>query len=143
MERYIRTSTAGIANELALGANSGRSVGSVFGAICSDFTYDKDSDDVYDHLLELIVQVCGAINMPTAEMASKVEEGRLKAHAKHGENSIEAKSGDDTLFWLSCLGEEYGEMCDEADDFPRYCDEAVDLCTVATAWLAALSRLDD
>lgn len=143
MERYIRTSTAAIKTELLIGIDSGRSIGGAFGQVCADFTYDKDADDVYEHLLELIFQTVVAINWTVGQMMESVEAGRLAAHAKHGDNSIEAKGGDETLFWLCCLGEEYGELADEADDFQRYQQEAVDLCTVAVAWLAALSRLDE
>jgi hypothetical protein len=110
--------------------------------VCADFTYDKDSDDVYDHLLELVIQATFAAALTIDQMMENVEGGRLAAHAKHGDNSIEAKSGDETLFWLSCLGEEYGEMCDTVDDYPRYVEEAIDICTVAVAWLAALSRVE-
>jgi hypothetical protein len=127
---------------LLQGFDSGRSIGGAFGQVCSDFTYDKDSDDVYDHLLELVLQATFAINWGVKTMMDNVLNGRLKAHAKHGDNSIEAKAGDETLFWLSCLGEEYGELCDEAADFPRYVEEAIDVCTVAVAWLAALARLE-
>lgn len=143
MERYIRTSTAGIRD--ALNGAVGRcplSVGSAFGKVCADFTYDKDSEDVFDDLLTLVWAVSTATNVPLDSLMESVEAGRLKAHAKHGENSIEAKAGSDTLFWLACLGEEYGELCDEVDDLPRYRAEGVDVATVATAWLAALARVD-
>lgn len=143
MECYIKTSTTAILGELLDGGDSGRSIGGAFGQVCSDFTYDKDPEDVYDHLLELVIQTTVAINWNVAAMMVHVEAGRLAAHAKHGENSIEAKRGDETLFWLTCLGVEYGEMCDEAANYPGYAEEAVDLCTVAVAWLAALSRIDD
>jgi hypothetical protein len=117
-------------------------------AVCSDFTYDKDRDDVYDDLLWLLATVVavyreGLKDRSISDVMGLVEAGRLKAHAKHGDNSIEAKSGDDTLFWLACLGEEYGEACEAGNGEPaHYFEECIDLATITTAWIAALGRLD-
>ncbi len=146
MERYIRTSTAGIARELdaielppePMGAAT-TAIGAAFGRVCSAFTYDKDQTEAYDLLLTLIRVSIDTIGLGVGAAMELVEAGRLRAHAKHGDNSIEAKRGDETLFWLSCLGEEFGEAC-EATTFPEYQGEVVDIITVATAWAAALDR---
>jgi hypothetical protein len=145
MEQYIKASTLEVRDQLeASGALplEDPNIGAAFGKVCADFTYDKDREDVYDDLLWLLIHVIAASGRPLNEIMLRVGEGRLKAHAKHGDNSIEAKSGDDTLFWIACLGEEYGEACEVVDDYPRYLEECVDLATVATAWISALGRLD-
>lgn len=141
MERYIMMSTMGVAEEVNKIPITRASVGAIFGLICSDFTYDKDSDLVYDHLLMAIRVANSAANLDIGNTMRMVAENRVKAHAKHGANSIEAKDGGDTLFWLSCLGEEYGEACEVMDDLPRYREEIIDFITVATAWGPALARV--
>lgn len=140
MDRYIRMSTEGI-KEALYSTEPGRSIGAEFGRVCSDFTYDKDSSVAYDHLLCAIRTAIEAAGFGISDAMARVADNRIKAHAKHGDNSIEAKEGSDTLFWIACLGEEYGEACEVVDDYPRYAEEIIDFCTVGTAWAAALARV--
>lgn len=141
MQSYITASTGAIHNALAVAPEiEAPNIGAAFGKVCSDFTYDKNREDVYGHLLSLLDNIVASTGRPLHEIMGNVRDGRLKAHAKHGDNSIEAKSGDDALFWIACLGEEYGEACEVVGEFPRYLEECIDLATVTTAWIAALTR---
>lgn len=84
-----------------------------------------------------------SIFVSTNKIAQQVYSGRVRAHQKHGENSIENKRGDEYLFWLSCLGEEFGEVdsCFTYDkDITNLRAELIDVLTVATAWVAALDN---
>lgn len=84
------------------------------------------------------------IHETTRGVAREVIEGRLKAHAKHGANSIEAVPGDDIARWLPILGEEVGEVCRALtydQDPSGLRAELIDVATVAIAWVAALDRL--
>lgn len=76
-----------------------------------------------------------------------VEAGREKAHAKHGENSIESVAATDFGKWLAILGEEHGEVChaltyDQSTTMGELMDklraELIDVATVTTAWIAAI-----
>lgn len=85
------------------------------------------------------------IHETTRLIAREVIEGRLAAHAKHGDESVESKPGDAVAFWLACLGEEFGEVCEALTydkDSGKLRAELVDVITVATAWVAALDRLE-
>lgn len=70
----------------------------------------------------------------------EIMRAREKAHAKHGDNSIEAISANDPR-WLSILVEEIGEVANALTyDGPtgNLRSELVDVLAVASAWLAAL-----
>lgn len=76
-----------------------------------------------------------------------VINGREAAHAKHGENSIEAVPGTDVARWLPILGEEFGEVNEaltydkstsEEEKWANVRAELLDVATVATAWIAAI-----
>ena len=72
-------------------------------------------------------------------IARIINDARQKAHAKHGDNSIEAIDATDPR-WLSILVEEVGEIAHaltyDAKD-TRVVDELVDVLAVASAWLDA------
>lgn len=81
------------------------------------------------------------IEISTGRIAHEVVMGRLAAHRKHGENSIEAVPGRDIARWLPILGEEFGEVCEALTydkDSSRLRAELIDVATVAVAWIAAL-----
>lgn len=82
-----------------------------------------------------------SINLSTEMIGEEVRAGRLKAHAKHGANSIEGIAADDPR-WLSILVEEVGEASHELtyDATGSLRAELIDVITVATAWVAALDR---
>ena len=85
------------------------------------------------------------ITTSTENVFIEVEDGRRAAHAKHGENSIEAVPGRDIARWLPILGEEFGEVCESLTydkDSGNLRAELIDVVTVATAWVAALDRLE-
>lgn len=72
----------------------------------------------------------------------EVERARLKAHEKHGENSIEVEPADSPR-WLAILVEEIGEVAnaltyDGPQDNLRA--ELVDVLAVASAWVASIDR---
>lgn len=102
------------------------------------------------------------ISSSTAGIAGEIAAGRIKAHAKHGANSIEATPAE-SLQWLAILGEEFGEAAHEltydagglvdvydyqpldGDEFTRrklqrLRAELIDVATVAVAWAAAIDR---
>ena len=81
------------------------------------------------------------IGESTARIAREVEDGRLRAHAKHGANSIEGIAASDPR-WLSILVEEVGEASHELtyDATGSLRGELLDIATVAIAWIAALDR---
>lgn len=90
-----------------------------------------------------------SIHDTSYKVAHEVMLGRLAAHQKHGENSIEAVPGTDIARWLPILGEEFGEVNaaftydkseSEAEMWANVRAELVDLATVATAWIAAIDR---
>lgn len=84
-----------------------------------------------------------AIAVSTGQVAEEIMRGRIAAHAKHGQNSIEAVPGRDIARWLPILGEEFGEVCEALTydkDPANLRAELIDLATVATAWVAALDR---
>lgn len=84
-----------------------------------------------------------AISMSTMRIAADVTAGRIKAHAKHGENSIEGIAPDSPR-WLSILVEEVGEASHELtyDATGSLRAELLDVATVAVAWIAALDRTE-
>lgn len=77
----------------------------------------------------------------TATVASVVIQNRMRAHRKHGQNSIEAIDPSDPR-WLSILVEEVGEAAHELtyDATGSLRAELLDVITVATAWVAAIDR---
>lgn len=90
-----------------------------------------------------------AIAESTSRIAGEINAGRVRAHEKHGSNSIEAVPADHFGQWLPILGEEFGEVCkaltyDQADSAEEQMDnlraELVDVATVAFAWIAAIDR---
>ena len=88
-------------------------------------------------------QRCETIVEGTERIASEIATGREAAHAKHGENSIEAISSDNVGRWLPILGEEFGEVCEALTydkDSGNLRAELVDVATVAIAWIAAIDR---
>lgn len=71
-----------------------------------------------------------------------VNDRRMKAHEKHGENSIESEPADSPR-WLAILGEEFGEVCheltyDSGGTVESLADELLDVMAVASAWYDAL-----
>jgi NTP pyrophosphatase (non-canonical NTP hydrolase) len=81
------------------------------------------------------------ITRTTHDLAAEISRARLRAHEKHGENSIEAIDGSDPR-WLSILVEEVGEAAHELtyDATGSLRDELLDIITVTTAWVAAIDR---
>jgi hypothetical protein len=95
------------------------------------------------------------------ELWHEVSQARLKAHEKHGANSIEALDPLDPK-WLAILGEEAGEVAEVlVDQFAGVIlaksvgrvnhaltydanaslrAELIDVLSVATAWVEALDR---
>lgn len=78
-------------------------------------------------------------------VARLIRNARERAHAKHGDNSIEAIPADDPR-WLSVLVEEVGEVAhaltyDSGASPEQLAGELVDVLAVASAWLDAL-RVD-
>jgi hypothetical protein len=96
----------------------------------------------------------------TLDIAQEVISARLAAHAKQGDNSIEALAGNSPL-WQAVLGEEGGEVGEAMRDVfvhtilsralgrvahagtydadkSRLREELVDVLSVATAWIAAI-----
>jgi NTP pyrophosphatase (non-canonical NTP hydrolase) len=72
----------------------------------------------------------------------EVVHARLKAHEKHGDNSIEREPADSPR-WLSILVEEIGEVANALTyDGPQgnLRAELVDVLAVAAAWVAAIDR---
>lgn len=91
------------------------------------------------------------IRLSTLKIGDEIITGRLKAHEKHGENSIEAVPALDIARWLPILGEEFGEVNEaltydksesEAEKWANVRAELIDVITVATAWVAAIDRAD-
>lgn len=103
-----------------------------------------------------------AIRSSTGRIMGEVEAGRAKAHAKHGENSIEALSAS-SPGWGDILGEEGGEVAEVIVDNFRQAilskaigrtahantydgnrellrAELLDVASVAVAWIAAIDR---
>lgn len=75
------------------------------------------------------------------ELMREILQARGRAHMKHGPNGIEVKPADDPLFWLSCLGEEFGEVARALTyDGPTagLRSELIDVMAVASAWIDAL-----
>lgn len=142
--RYIQTSTARITADVLerFHAYAGdiHQIGAELGRVCSSFTYDKDDGAVYDHLLALICCTIYYTEYTPEYVMQEIAVRRIAAHAKHGDNSIEAKNATDTLFWLACLGEEFGELC-ETINYDDMVQEAFDVITVATAWASAFNRI--
>lgn len=70
---------------------------------------------------------------------TEIEQARAKAHAKHGDNSIEGIDAADPR-WLSILVEEIGEVSHELtyDATGSLRAELIDVLAVASAWLDAL-----
>jgi NTP pyrophosphatase (non-canonical NTP hydrolase) len=88
-----------------------------------------------------------AIRSSTLGVAGEVAVSRIKAHDKHGDNSIEAIVGDDFGRWLPILGEEFGEVAHamtydaKGDTLAEVRAELIDVATVATAWVAAIDKI--
>lgn len=79
----------------------------------------------------------------TRKISREIVRGRTQALIKHRFNSIEAKPSSDTAFWLACLGEEFGEICESLTydkDSSKLRSELIDVLCVASAWVAALDR---
>jgi hypothetical protein len=69
-------------------------------------------------------------------------QARLKAHAKHGANSIESIPADDPR-WLAILVEEIGEVANALTyDGPKegLRAELIDVMAVASAWLDSVDK---
>jgi NTP pyrophosphatase (non-canonical NTP hydrolase) len=72
----------------------------------------------------------------------EVQHARLKAHEKHGENSIEVEPASSPR-WLAILVEEVGEIANALTyDGPKgnLRAELVDVLAVGSAWVAAIDR---
>lgn len=84
-----------------------------------------------------------SISSSSQKISQEVILGRLRAHAKHGVNSIESVSTTETGKWLAILGEEFGEVCSTLTydkDSAELRNELIDLVTVGTAWIAKLDE---
>lgn len=80
-------------------------------------------------------------------IAEEAFAGRVRAHEKHGENSIESIAGNDPR-WLSILVEEVGEAShemtyDATGGKAALRAELLDVVTVGMAWISALDATDD
>lgn len=75
------------------------------------------------------------------ETFHEISRARIKAHEKHGENSIEAISPSDPR-WLSILVEEVGEAAHELtyDATGSLRAELIDVLAVASAWVDSIDR---
>jgi len=92
------------------------------------------------------------------DIADEALVGRVRAHQKHGDNSIEAIGAEDPR-WLAILGEEIGEATDEVlalvlsaqlgrishaltydADPSKLRGELMDMLSVGFAWV---SRIDE
>lgn len=75
----------------------------------------------------------------TLRIAREVYVAREAAHAKHGQNSIEAINNHDPR-WLSILVEEVGEVSHELtyDATGSLRSELIDVITVAMAWVSSI-----
>lgn len=95
----------------------------------------------YATLAEADLEKLKYIEHSTEEVFIDVEAGRIRAHTKHGDQSIEAIASSDPR-WLSILVEEVGEAAHELtyDATGSLRAELIDIITVATAWVAALDR---
>ena len=91
------------------------------------------------------------ITRSTENVFFEIEAGREKAHAKHGENSIEGIGPLDPR-WLPILVEEVGEIAQALNDgdlglfdsderLRQVRAELVDVATVAAAWISALDSM--
>jgi hypothetical protein len=72
----------------------------------------------------------------------EILEARRKAHAKHGDKSIEGLPADDPA-WLTILVEEVGEVAQQLTydhDGSGLRSELVDVLAVASAWLASVDH---
>jgi len=70
----------------------------------------------------------------------EVIHARIKAHEKHGENSIECQPADSAR-WLPILVEEVGEIANALTyDGPldHLREELIDTIAVASAWITAI-----
>jgi len=85
------------------------------------------------------------IGSSTRVIAGEIVKGRVAAHEKHGENSIEAVPASETGRWLAILGEEFGEVCRALtyDQNMNLRDELLDVASVAVAWIAAIDAEED
>lgn len=99
------------------------------------------AESAFAELLRQAPDKLAYIEESTENAFIDVEEGRIRAHLKHGDQSIEALDARDPR-WLSILVEEVGEAAHELtyDASGDLRAELVDVLTVATAWLAALDR---
>lgn len=82
------------------------------------------------------------MTMPIAnpEVFNEIERARLKAHMKHGENSIE-RTPAGSRQWLPILVEEIGEVANALTyDGPKQNlrAELIDVLAVASAWVDAI-----
>lgn len=82
-----------------------------------------------------------SIGKSSAMIGAEVALGRLRAHEKHGTNSIEAISAHDPR-WISILMEEVGEVAHELtyDAVGSLRKELIDVLSVATAWVASIDK---
>jgi hypothetical protein len=74
------------------------------------------------------------------EIWQQTLQARLRAHTKHGANSIEAIAADSPR-WLAILVEEVGEVANCLTyDGPtgKLRDELIDVMSVASAWIDAI-----
>lgn len=73
----------------------------------------------------------------------EIQQAREKADQKHGDNSIEHLPAD-SPDWLPILVEEVGEVA-QAQTYDKGSRaslraELIDVCSVASAWIAALDK---
>lgn len=77
------------------------------------------------------------------ELWREIQQAREKADQKHGENGIE-RLPVDSPNWLPILVEEVGELA-QAQTYDKGSraslrSELIDVCSVASAWIAALDK---
>ncbi|WP_327639563.1 hypothetical protein OHB24_14705 [Kribbella sp. NBC_00482] len=82
--------------------------------------------------------------MTTTDLIIEATRARAKAHAKHGDNSIESLAAD-SPHWLPVLVEEVGEVANtltyDGPDLETRA-ELMDVLAVVTAWIDAIDTRD-
>lgn len=92
-----------------------------------------------------------AIFASTDRIAADISAGRVAAHAKHGDNSIEAHAAGSAVWWpilMEAIGELAHEdtydstasLADQATGMRRRRAEMLDIATVVVAWIASTDR---
>ncbi len=96
--------------------------------------HDEGTDDLYMEWESKVMLI-------NPDVFYEVFRARVKAHEKHGDQSIEATAARSSR-WLSILVEEVGEVAHELtyDAKGSLRAELIDVLAVASAWVDALDR---